>query len=264
MKHFYIIILLFSCSTLLWSQNYDFGIVHNGGNNFSIVATSDFSATDTDVSDIGFALMLPTGDANITNMSTFNSRLWSATKVTATQLTTLNLGDGTRDAFAMNLPPGQTILSHSNGTSFVLVTFNISNMPNNGLLELLSNADPIATGLGGAVDSFYNSNINNTTTQDYFGEFTIGQESFSFNTLSTPNISDFKNTITVFPNPALNFISIESSEVITSVEIFDVLGKSIYKTLETIKIPVSILPNGIYILKLGVKDRIFIKRFIKN
>ena len=57
-----------------FSQGYQFGIVHNSDYNFSIVAVPDFDATNTDVSDIGFALMLPAGDADIINTVDFNGR----------------------------------------------------------------------------------------------------------------------------------------------------------------------------------------------
>lgn len=116
------LIIVFLMGILCHSQSYEFGIQHNGGYNFSIVATPNFDATNTDISDIGFALMLPAGDANITNVSDFNGRPWGTTEITATQLTGAGLGDGTRDSFAMNLPPGQTLLSHTSGTPFTLLS----------------------------------------------------------------------------------------------------------------------------------------------
>ena len=160
MKHFYALISLFLTTLMSFSQGYQFGLVYNSGNNFSVIAVPDFNATNTDISDIGFALMLPAGNADVTNVSAFNGRAWTVTQVTATQLTSFGLDDGTRDAFALNLPPGQTILSHTSGQQIVIVSFEISNMPTTGQLQLLANTDPIAIGLGGAINSFYNSNID--------------------------------------------------------------------------------------------------------
>ena len=78
MKHIYAFLLFLIFSSLTWSQNYQFGLVHNGGYSFSVKAVPNFNANDVDISDVGFALMLPAGDVNIINLTTFNGRPWSA------------------------------------------------------------------------------------------------------------------------------------------------------------------------------------------
>ncbi|MTE26326.1 T9SS type A sorting domain-containing protein [Winogradskyella ouciana] len=244
---FFLALLLTLCG---YAQQYDFGIVHNGGYNFSVVATPDFDATDTDVSDIGFTLMLPAGDADVTNLTQFNGRAWSATQVTEAQFTGAGVSSDGRDGFLMNLPPGQTILSHTNGTPFVVVNFEISNMPSSGQLEILLNSDPIAIALGGALDSFYNSNIDSTSTQDYFGEISPGQGSFNFSTLGIDDVVEEDLSVSVYPNPASEFISVEASFHIDSVELFDITGKHVLWSTQTNAIEVRHLPNGVYLLKI--------------
>ncbi len=69
MKHYYTFIFALLITCTAFSQTYQFGIVHNGGYSFSVVANPDFDVTNSDVSDIGFALMLPAGNADITNIS---------------------------------------------------------------------------------------------------------------------------------------------------------------------------------------------------
>ncbi|MBO6880934.1 T9SS type A sorting domain-containing protein [Winogradskyella sp.] len=256
---FFLALLLTFCG---YAQQYDFGIVHNGGYNFSVVATPDFDATDTDVSDIGFALMLPAGDADVTNLTQFNGRAWTATQVTETQFTTAGIDSNGRDGFAMNLPPGQTILSHTTGTPFVLVSFDISNMPSSGQLEILLNTDPIAMMLGGALDSFYNANIDSTSTQNYFGEISPGQGSFNFSTLGIDDVVEQGLSVSVYPNPASEFITVEASFHIDDIELFDITGKQVLKTVQTNAIKVSHLPNGIYLLKIVTNKGSLTKKLV--
>ena len=262
MKTFYILFFAFLFTISGFSQGYEFGIVHNSDYNFSIVAVPDFDGTNTDISDIGFALMLPTGDADIINISQFNSRNWSATQVTASQLTDFGLGDGTRDAFVMNLPPGQTILSHTTNTPFVLVTFDVSNMPTSGLLEFLTNTDPIALGLGNAADSFYNSNIDETTTQNYFNGLVFGQENFMLETLSLDDIELENYTISVFPNPTIKMLNVSTNLEVIQLMLYDILGKQVLSTKNTNSITVDHLSAGNYIIKIETNRGYITKKVI--
>ena len=64
-----------------------------------------------------------------------------------------------KDAFLMTIPPGQSLIAHTSGQHIDLVSFDIATMPQTGMLEILLNTDPIATTFGGALDSFYQSNM---------------------------------------------------------------------------------------------------------
>ncbi len=74
MKQFYTLFFALLMTYPCFSQGYEFGIVSNSDYNFSIVAIPDFDGTNTDISDIGFALMLPTGNTDIINIEQFNGR----------------------------------------------------------------------------------------------------------------------------------------------------------------------------------------------
>jgi hypothetical protein len=263
MKQFYTYIFaIMSCMT--FAQNgYELALIHNGGYSFSVTATPNFDATDTDISDVGFALMLPTGDADVTSLSQFNGRAWSATQVTAAQLTGLGLGDGTRDAFAMNLPPGQTIQSHTAGEQIVLITFEVSNTPTSGLIEILANTDAIAIGLGGAVDSFYNSNIDSTTTQDYFSGLVSGFASFMFDTLSIDGVITNAFEVKVYPNPTLDVVFLDTPQKINSVEVFNLLGKRVLTTTDK-NISLKHLNSGVYLMQIATERGRITKRIIKK
>jgi hypothetical protein len=262
MKNIYTFLFAMLLTFSGFSQGYQFGIVHNSDYNFSIVAVPDFDATNTDVSDIGFALMLPAGDADIINTIDFNGRAWSTTQVTEAQFTGAGLNSNGRDGFAMNLPPGQTIFSHATNTPFILLTFDVSNMPTTGVLEILINTDPIAIGLGGAIDSFYNSNIDETTTQDYFNGLVSGQESFMLGTLSLNDIELENYTISVYPNPAIELLHIKTNLEVIQINLYDILGKRVLSVSETTTITVNGLKAGNYILKIKTNTGYISKKVI--
>lgn len=253
MKQVYTLITLTLISLSGFSQGYEYAIVHNTGYNFSIVAIPDFDDTYTDMSDIGFVLMLPAGNADITNISQFYGRSWIQTEVTAEQLTNYppgSLGDGSRDAVLMVLPPGQTIMAHTSGNPFTVLTFDISNSPTAGVLEFLLNTDPIAIGLDGAFDSFFNSNIDATTTQDYFAGIASGMGSYDFATLGVqePQLSNVQ--FSIYPNPASNVINIKTDLEFTKVELYDILGKRVLETGATNQLNISSFKSGVYFVKL--------------
>ena len=264
MRNFYTFIITITFSITGVSQGYEFGIVHNSDFNFSIVAVPSFDATDTDISDIGFTLMLPAGNADITNLSQFSGRNWTANQVTATQLTGLGLGDGTRDAFIVNLPPGQTILSHSISTPFVLLTFDVSNSPTSGLLEILLNTDPIAQGLSGVADSFYNSNIDNTSTQDYYAGVVSGQENFMLETLTIDAIEVEPYTISVYPNPTIDILHVSTNLEVQKLILYDILGKQITTLKNSKSMTVEHLRSGVYFIKIMTEAGTLTKRIIKK
>ncbi|MGB5364360.1 MAG: hypothetical protein WBN17_13760, partial [Aureibaculum sp.] len=133
---------------------YTFGIEHLSNNDFKIVAIPRIESMDNDISVIGFTLMLPAGIADIINESgLLGGRVWTVQEFDAAFLSGMGLGDGTRDAFQFNLPAGQTILSHTANQQFDLVSFQVNNLPNSGVISFLLNDDPIAIGTGGVLDS---------------------------------------------------------------------------------------------------------------
>ncbi len=80
-------------------------------------------------------------------------------------------------------------------------------------------------------------------------------------------ISIEDNSITLYPNPTNNEISISSESLINSIEIYNSLGQKVYT--ETINskektIDVSSLPSGVYVLGAKTDDGIMRKKIIKN
>ncbi|OUS02139.1 hypothetical protein A9Q86_05675 [Flavobacteriales bacterium 33_180_T64] len=267
MKKYYILAYLLLLSISIHAQGYQFGLIHNTGYNFKVVAIPDFTSSgNTDVSDIGFALVLPTGMADIINQnSLLVGRTWTVQQFDATFLNGLGLGDGTKDVFLFNVPPGQSLLSHNSGDQIDLIDFDVSNMPISDEMSFLLNSDAIATGASGVLDSFYNSNIDTTSTQDYFLGIAVGQESFSFNTLSIEEIELNIDNISLYPNPATDIVQIRIPFDITNIEIeiYDSLGKQILLNLsENNTINVRSLKSGLYLVSILTEDKKITKKLI--
>ncbi len=268
MKKYYATLILSLTVLFCTAQGYEFGIVHISNYDFKIVAIPDFdSSGNTDISDIGFALMLPTGSFDITNdVGLLTGRDWTVTEYDATFLTGQGLGDGTKDAFQFNLPPGQSILSHTSGQQIDLVSFSITNSPVSGEISILLNNDPIAVGAGGVLDSFYNSNIDASTTQDYYSGLANGLESFMFSALSIEEINDLNFNLSVYPNPTQEILHVELNQK-SNYSIIDMFGKVI-KTGKVQEgqneLDLKNFQAGIYFLKLSNDSGSVIKKVMKN
>ena len=81
---------------------------------------------------------------------------------------------------------------------------------------------------------------------------------------SISNISDID--FKLFPNPAEDYLIIESNNNYTSIEIIDLNGRIVFQHLSVLnnKIDVSNLPSGLYFLKLIDKENIGVQKFIKK
>ena len=91
----------------------------------------------------------------------------------------------------------------------------------------------------------------------------------NFSPLSGMHELNLYNTVSVFPNPAEDYLTIKSTEqnFIEGVRIFDVSGRLILSPLwdDSKKIKVNALSSGMYILELTTKDKQKVrKQFVKN
>lgn len=258
-KNYLLLSLLLLSYVYSYAQSYEFGLVHNSGYNFKVVAIPDFTSTgNTDISDIGFTMVLPAGAVDITNQnSLLAGRTWSVQQFDTAFLTGQGLGDGTKDVFLFNNPPGQSLVSHNSGDQIDLVSFDITNMPTTGEIVFLLNSDPMAMGAGGVLDSFYNSNIDGSSTQDYFSGIASGQDSFMFSTLSVDEAVVASSKINIYPNPAKGIVKIQSPIGMTdiSIEVFDNAGKQITMQLSPENtIDVSNIASGLYLITITSND----------
>lgn len=71
--------------------------------------------------------------------------------------------------------------------------------------------------------------------------------------------------VNIYPNPASQYLHIQSNETISDVEIFDLTGKIILKSPSKNEIDISTLANGFYQIKIETEEgEITRKNFIKN
>ena len=105
--------------------------------------------------------------------------------------------------------------------------------------------------------------ISNAYTSQYGN---IEDYSVIFN--PTASLQDHKiGAVRIYPNPAKNIINIKntSNKDITTVTIFDILGRSVYSGSSTDKISLNNLENGVYLIKLDFNNSTsIVKRFIKE
>ncbi|PWK18563.1 T9SS type A sorting domain-containing protein [Xanthomarina spongicola] len=267
MKNYYLISAIFLTTLFCSAQNYELGIVHISNYDFKVVAIPDFdSVGNTDISDIGFTIVLPSGSVDVVNpVGLLTARTWTVQQFDATFLTGQGLGDGSKDVFQFNLPPGQSILAHASGQQIDLVNFQVTNDPVSGQMNFLLNSDPITMGAGGVLDSFYNSNIDATTTQDYFSMPNAILDNFMFSTLSVDSLQDSSYELQVFPNPVSKNLNI-ISKLSGTFMLIDANGKEIFNG--SIKngrntIDLSRLNSGIYFIRFNNDSNITIRKIMR-
>lgn len=271
-KKYLTTIILAIITHFVFSQGYEFGLVYNGNYNFSIIAIPDFtSAGNTDISDVGFTIMLPAGSNDAVNATPFNGREWSInSNPTYEALQTYGVDSGGRDLFVFNMPPGQTIMAHTQNVPFTLTSFDVTNMPTSGTMEFLLNTDPIAIALSGALDSFYNSDIDGpgtgTGTTDYFSGLKSGMESFQFNTLAVTNTALEPTQINIYPNPTSDFVKLQTNENVNEVKLYNLLGKLVYESATNFNgiIDMRNLPIGMYLAVITINNKKIEKRILKK
>lgn len=108
--------------------------------------------------------------------------------------------------------------------------------------------------------SFWVNNIDNDGELNMF----IGQDLggvFHFEVDTNNNVSvldlEINPTISIYPNPATNFITISSEHALDDYKLFDMNGKMILAdeiTLQKESINLSGIPNGFYFIQIGLKD----------
>jgi uncharacterized protein (TIGR02145 family) len=75
--------------------------------------------------------------------------------------------------------------------------------------------------------------------------------------------TDFSNSITIYPNPVKNLLTIDGL-VVKDVVIYSVLGKAVLKISNQNTIDVSSLSKGVYFIKVSDGINASIKKFIKE
>jgi len=84
---------------------------------------------------------------------------------------------------------------------------------------------------------------------------------------ATASVDDvFASKISIYPNPANNFINISTTETIDSVEVYNLIGKKVISSKNLIEnsIDISTLAKGVYMLKLTSGNAVASKKLVKK
>lgn len=172
-------------------------------------------------------------------------------------------------------PTGGFFISKDNGANWVAVNTN-SGLKDFNVTAYVSTGNTIIIGTAGLTDNGVYFSIDQGTTWTninynlrhklirslaidentlYAGTNEGGVWILPLSSVSIMNKSNFKSSINVYPNPASKFIIINSPDnfKVLHYNINDITGKSILNGIissENISVDISMLPKGIYILKI--------------
>jgi hypothetical protein len=83
--------------------------------------------------------------------------------------------------------------------------------------------------------------------------------------LSTLATSEVKKIeFSIYPNPVTDILTIKTQEKILNVSVYDASGKLVNTQLNNGQINVSMLPNGVYILKAATDKAVYQQKLIKK
>jgi len=255
------------------SQEYKFELIEGEKHDYSVIAIPDFSSnSQTNVSDIGFTIMITAGLAEIENKTTFYGKPWQVSKTSGLTQLQMGLSNGQNDAFLFWLPPGQTLVSHQANEPIVLVSFDLKLFKKvKTHIELLENNSSLAVNISGTMDSFYNANIDDTRTSDYFATINSFKSATTSAKLNQDQEKNIPITFSIYPNPVSKELVIKPAKDVayTSLKVMNMLGrvvieKSINKK-NNVSIDVSKLSQGMYLISLENNGKqINVKKFVKK
>ncbi len=92
-----------------------------------------------------------------------------------------------------------------------------------------------------------------------------GKGIFSYNLpdITSTEEKEISSPFVFYPNPTTGNLNISTSEIISSIEIFDTNGKFLIREASAHKLDVSFLEEGIYYIKVHTKTKEFNSKFIK-
>jgi hypothetical protein len=155
-------------------------------------------------------------------------------------------------------PIGYSQINVNGNLTLILPTVNVTIDP--AYLPSDDTIHTIITYTGTLTGTFATVNIISTSGW-YIDYSTSGEVNITRD--SVLNVEDVNQVnLTVYPNPASNCISIDSSIEINKVKLFDMLGKLVISTTQLSEINVSHLPIGAYFLRIESKNGRTTKKII--
>ncbi|MDN3492240.1 endonuclease [Winogradskyella bathintestinalis] len=195
---------------------------------------------------------------------------WSATKARTDQ--TISDAAITIDVRGNN-GGSLTLPTVSGGIGSLTLTTQRKYSGSTGDLDLYVNGDLIAGipfGTDPITTTISNINIEGNITVVISGEDggRVAIDDLSYTCYSPLSLEEFNlDTIKLHPNPVESNLTIDlKSNVNTNIEIFDILGKRVYKNIinKTSNINLQTLKTGIYIVKISQNNSTITKKLVKQ
>lgn len=249
------------------AQSYSFTLIKNSDYNYTVAAVPDFdSGTDKpNLESFGVTILLQEGaTVDVDNIVFAYLSLDSTTPFTAAQLDAADPGQDRSATLIASASGVDELDPHAALAIIPLITFNVLGNPTTGEISILDNNSSLAIAAGGTLNSYFSIDPTGgvNAVQSYAGQ--TGTTNFSFSTLGVEEnvLTDLQ--VSVYPNPASEYINITTTLELTKVELFDLLGKRVFDTGKTSQIGISHLQKGIYLLKVHTTNGMLIKKIIKK
>lgn len=268
MKNITQLLFLLILTTQSYAQDgYSYTLVNNGNYNFTIQAAPNPSSNNfaTSVQSYGFTIIVPDGVTIDTGNTTSLGGAANATFFDGSAI-----GHASIDGYLVTETLGSPISlpAPSAATNSDLYTFTVNGNPTSGTLYILENNSAIATTVTPLKSFMQADMIDNGMAQfvnvvDPNGAAVSGTSSFEFNTLTVEDIEDESFELSLFPNPAKDFVKILAPEHVSdiSVSIFDNTGKYIGVNLKPDNsINISHLSTGVYFVKITLNNNTSINK----
>lgn len=82
--------------------------------------------------------------------------------------------------------------------------------------------------------------------------------------LGTSEIDLTQDGLVIYPNPATDYVSLQSKSKILKAEVFDLTGRKVSTELIDDKVNLQQLPPGNYLMKIDTENKIYSKKIIKK
>ena len=84
---------------------------------------------------------------------------------------------------------------------------------------------------------------------------------------STVGLDEQGGDITLYPNPVSDKLTVTTTEAITQIEVYNLVGALVYSkkdNAQKVEIPTGDLPSGMYFIRLTTRNALATQRFVKE
>jgi hypothetical protein len=152
---------------------------------------------------------------------------------------------------------GNFVVANGTGDGHIHYTIN------GGSVVMIYNTDPIS--LTGLADDIYT--VDMWLVDNAHQPLVPAVEASVTFEVDAVGIDGINSQYVIYPNPANSVLNINVNSTINNIEIVDIIGKTVYSSLqnsENVKVDISSLSNGVYILNISTDNGRIIEKIIKN